>query len=308
MPSALALRAAGIGDLLTVVPALRALRRTHHVRLATTPTLLDFARWLRVADDVQPVATLDDPPAPPADLAVNLHGSGPESHRWLLRSGSEALLSFRNPSVPASVRGPRWDADEHEVHRWCRLLTTAGIEADPDDLDLEPETAVVPLGDRIVVHVGAGSAARRWPIDRWDVVVRALGSDVVLTGDERDRPEALELAERAGIDPHAVVAGSTSLIELAAIVGRASLLLAGDTGVGHLATAFGRPSVLLFGPTPPAIWGPPPERRRHVALWHGATGDPHGHTPHTGLLSITPGEVLDAADRARAAGPRERAA
>jgi hypothetical protein len=52
--------------------------------------------------------------------------------------------------------------------------------------------------------------------------------------------------------------------------------------------------VLLFGPTPPAEWGPPPERRRHRVLWAGTTGDPHGDRPDPGLLSIAVEQVLDA--------------
>jgi ADP-heptose:LPS heptosyltransferase len=56
-------------------------------------------------------------------------------------------------------------------------------------------------------------------------------------------------------------------------------VLCADTGVAHLATAFGTPSVVLFGPTPPARWGPPPERTRHRVLWSGGRGDANGDRP-----------------------------
>jgi ADP-heptose:LPS heptosyltransferase len=62
-------------------------------------------------------------------------------------------------------------------------------------------------------------------------------------------------------------------------------VICGDTGVAHLATAYGTPSVVLFGPMPPALWGPPPERRQHLVLWRG-TG---------GLSNISTAEVYDAA-------------
>jgi ADP-heptose:LPS heptosyltransferase len=71
------------------------------------------------------------------------------------------------------------------------------------------------------------------------------------------------------------------------------LLICGDTGVAHVATATGTRSVLLFGPTPPDTWGPR-DGSRHVALWAGATGDPHGGDPHEGLLALTPSDVLRA--------------
>jgi len=69
-------------------------------------------------------------------------------------------------------------------------------------------------------------------------------------------------------------------------------VLCGDTGVAHLATAFGVPSVLLFGPTPPAEWGPPPDRAQHVVIHRGTRGDPHGGAPDPGLLAISVDDVL----------------
>ena len=65
----------------------------------------------------------------------------------------------------------------------------------------------------------------------------------------------------------------------------------------HLATALGTPSVVLFGPTPPRLWGPPPDMRRHIALWSGAVGDPHAHRPDPGLLALTVPDVISAVDR-----------
>jgi ADP-heptose:LPS heptosyltransferase len=52
------------------------------------------------------------------------------------------------------------------------------------------------------------------------------------------------------------------------------------------------PSVVLFGPTPPAEWGPPPERPWHRVLWAGRRGDPNGPEPDPGLLEIEPDAVV----------------
>ena len=57
--------------------------------------------------------------------------------------------------------------------------------------------------------------------------------------------------------------------------------------------------MLLFGPTSPSRWGPPPDDR-HVVLWKGSTGDPHGDEPDPGLLRITVDEVLEAAGAVQA--------
>ena len=129
---------------------------------------------------------------------------------------------------------------------------------------------------------GAASPARRWPVERWAAVARGLGGNVVVTAGPGER----ELAQAVG------PVLETDLLGLATTVAAAELVLCGDTGVAHLATAFGTPSVVLFGPTPPAEWGPPPDRPQHQVLWAGRTGDPHGETCDAGLLTITVDDVL----------------
>jgi hypothetical protein len=61
----------------------------------------------------------------------------------------------------------------------------------------------------------------------------------------------------------------------------------------------------LFGPTSPALWGPPPDRPWHHALWAGGRGDPHGQLPDPGLLAIEVDQVTAVlADLPPAAAPR----
>jgi ADP-heptose:LPS heptosyltransferase len=302
MGAILALRALGLGDFLTAVPALRGLRTAAEGRqlvLATHPGVSPLVAWTAIVDDQIFVTDLAHSDTFRPAVAVNLHGRGPESHRWLLATQPRALLAFAHPAI--DVAGPRWRDDEHEVHRWCRLLRWAEVDADPDDLAIPPPPD--PLGadaDRVVVHVGAAAPARRWPVDRWAAVAAALqreGLHVVLTGTSAERPLAERVAAGAGLRTEAVVAGTTDLVELAGIVAGARLVLAGDTGVGHLATALGRRSALVFGPTSPARWGPPPDRSEHTVLWAGLEGDPHATRPSQGLLAIGVDEVLAAARR-----------
>jgi ADP-heptose:LPS heptosyltransferase len=219
---------------------------------------------------------------------VNLHGRGPESTSAVLASGPRRLVAFAHPQLPATAAGPEWRADEHEVARWCRLLREEGITADPGRLDL-PLPPGTPVGRRVVVHPGAAAAARRWPPERWAVVARSQreeGREVVLTGSRDERSLCERIAGDACLPPASVLAGRTSLLELAGIVGRARVVLSGDTGVAHLATALGTPSVVLFGPSSPRHWGPPPDRPLHRVLWAGRTGDPHAASTDPGLLQI----------------------
>jgi ADP-heptose:LPS heptosyltransferase len=310
MSAVLVLRALGLGDFLTALPALRALGEAFPRRrrlLALPVALAPLAHVAGVVDEVLDAAPLG--PLPPLreapEVAVNLHGRGPESHRVLRALQAPRLIAFHHPAISETAEAPRWREDEHEVERWCRLLQAHGVAADPSRLDLLPAGGRLPVSAppaaraATLIHPGAASAARRWPAERFAAVARAerrRGRRVILTGGAGEGTLARAVAGAAGLDASAVYAERTSVLELAALVAAASRVVCGDTGVAHLATALGTPSVVIFGPTAPSRWGPPPARPRHVAVWAGRCGDPHGATVDAGLAAITVDEVLMALD------------
>ncbi len=291
----LVLRALGVGDLAAGVPALRAIRAHYPDRvlaLAAPAWLTPLIDLIGGVDRVLPLDSLAGPLAvpTPVEVAINLHGSGPQSHQLLASVRPSRLLGFATPGFPS---GPAWRADEHERDRWCRLLGHYGIPARADDLDLAvPPAFDIPYGVTII-HPGAKSPSRRWPAGRYAAVASALiaqGHDVVVTGSagERDLVHRIALEAGAGVFLR-------GLGDLAALVAHARVLISGDTGIAHLATAYRTPSVTLFGPMPPALWGPPPDRPRHRTIWHGthaSPGDAPGPDVHPALLAVTPEEVL----------------
>ncbi|MCA2222208.1 glycosyltransferase family 9 protein [Nonomuraea aurantiaca] len=280
----LVLRGLGLGDLLTAVPALRALRQSfprHRITLAASAGLAPLLPLTGAVDEQIDVSGPGPVPFDRPDIAVNLHGRGPQSVEALRRTDPGRLISHG--------AGPPWRDGVHEVRRWCDLLRWYGLEADPADLTFGVSDRTGP----VIVHPGAAYPARRWPPERFARVAAAL-DDVVVTGNAAEVPLAREVAELAGLPPERMLAGRTDLAGLIELVGRARLVVCGDTGVAHLATAFCVPSVVLFGPVSPALWGPPPGWR-HVALWAGRKGDPHGTAPDPGLLRIEVSEVVDAA-------------
>jgi ADP-heptose:LPS heptosyltransferase len=309
----LALRALGVGDLAASVPALRGLRAAFPgdaLALAAPAWLTPLIDLIGGVDRIVPTGGLAPrawPERAPA-IAVNLHGRGPESHRLLQAARPAKLWAFANAEAEHSD-GPVWNEDEHEVHRWCRLLRHYGVAADPADLSLAVPSAVVPAGSTII-HPGAKSPSRRWPADRYAAVARYLrsaGHRVVITGSRAERDIATRVAAEAGLPAGAVL--STDLRELACLVARARLLISGDTGIAHLATAYATPSVVLFGPMPPARWGPPADRPRHRVIWHGTRsepGDAPGPGVHPALLAVRPAEVIAEAERAIEGGDRGR--
>ncbi|MEV5953401.1 glycosyltransferase family 9 protein [Streptomyces sp. NPDC051987] len=306
-PRLLVLRALGLGDLLTGVPALRGIRRAHpghHVVLAVPAALAEAALATGAVDAVLPaeapdraVPSLTHWPGPPPDLAIDLHGNGPESRDALAALRPRRLLAHADPGRP-----PIWRVDEHERDRWCRFLRSYGIPADPSDVRLPPPAVPSPAPGAVVVHPGADAAARRWPAERFGEVARRLrgaGRRVVVTGGPGEDSLVEAVAEAAGVPARDALCGGLPFGALSALVARAALVVSGDTGLAHLAIAHATASVTLFGPVSPRLWGPPPGLPRHVALWRpGPPGDPHGTVPDPRLLLIGVEDVLRAASRA----------
>jgi ADP-heptose:LPS heptosyltransferase len=304
-PRLVVLRALGLGDFLTAVPALRGLERAfpEHSRLLAAPAelapLAELVGW-----PVVPTAELEplSRGLQRADVLVNLHGRGPESHRLVDAARPRRALWFEHREIPNSRGGPPWRPGEHEVERWCRLLSEYGAPADPAELAIPAPMGKVSGGacGATLVHPGAASAARRWPADRFAAVARAeavAGRNVVVTGSRAELPLALEVAAGAGLPARSVLAGSTDLAGMARLVASAGSVVCGDTGVAHLATALGTSSVIMFGPTSPKEWGPRTHCGAHRVLWRGRTGNPHAERTDPGLLDISVGAVIRELER-----------
>lgn len=304
-PTAVVLRAIGLGDMLTGLPAMALLRKAlpaHHIVGAVPGAYADLLLRAGLLDEVLPTADLGPLEGAPQEpeVAVDLHGNRWPSREPLQALHPQRLLGFVRPGdhVPPGLDASIWDDGEHEVARWCRLVgehLPGGGEPPPVWSVLPPPAAVLP--GVTVLHPGAAAGSRRWPVERWAAVARHLAADghrVVVTG----TPTEQALVEAVARPSGAEAAASLTVDELFGLVAAARLVVCGDTGVAHVASAFGTPSVVLFGPVSPARWGPP-ARSRHRALWPapdpGYRGDPHGSRPDPVLLQITVADVLAAA-------------
>jgi ADP-heptose:LPS heptosyltransferase len=304
-PEFLALRALKLGDLLVAVPALHAIRRSrpdHRLVLAVPGWLEPIAELVGGVDVLWPTPGLDHPlgiEPGRIDTAMNLHGNGPESRGVLEQLQPRVRLGHASPGWD----GPEWQDGVLERHRWARLADAHGMPADQEDIGIARPDLPSAAPGAVVVHVGAFYGSRHWPVDRFATVVRELreeGRRVVLTGSEKERPRALEVAALAGLDDEAVaadvLAGTIDLAEMAAVVADASVVVSVDTGAAHLASAYATPSVVLFGPAPPEEWGPP-VTGPHVVLTDASlrVGDTFGTECDPALLAVGPADVLAAA-------------
>lgn len=158
----------------------------------------------------------------------------------------------------------------------------------------------LPAAEFIVVHPGTARPEKFWPAERWAEVIGRLPLPVVLTGardpDERAHLDAIKAAlGSAGPTVHDQ-SGSLTLLQLAAAIARARLVLSVDSAAMHLAAMARRPQVALFGPTNPFHWGPRHPDARVVL----ASGEPAGtigprHTAAP-MDALSTGTVLAAID------------
>ncbi len=297
-PVLLVLRALQLGDLLVAVPALHALRRAYpgHRLVYAGPAWLRDAVDLIGGYELLPTPGLLEPLAVgqgTVDVAVNLHGRGPESQLLIDAIDARHVISH----ALDRRGGPDWVEDIHERRRWTRMLQWHGIAADPHDVRLNPPPVPTQWPDATVIHVGAAFASRLWPEGRFAEVAERLsqsGHCVVITGSAGERARSLAVAARAGLPEESVLAGGLSLGGFIALVADARLVVSADTGAAHLATAYCRPSVVLFGPARPEQWAPPPGP--HIVLTKAELrrGDAFAGDPDPALLGVQAQEVLDA--------------
>ena len=148
----------------------------------------------------------------------------------------------------------------------------------------------------VLINPGAGWGAKRWPVERYADVARALLNrdlHVFVNAGPGEVLLADEVAKRTG---GGAVPLLCSVEQLIAVTRRVSLAIAGDTGPLHLACALGRPVVGIYGPTDPSRNGPfgtkfkvlrsPESRRDHTRRAE----------PEAGLLTISVEEVMEAAE------------
>jgi hypothetical protein len=230
------------------------------------------------------------------DILVALRTPDIELKELVETKSPRLTVCFRYTELPLTKDYPELDFSDHILVRWQRLLNVMNIRLNDRDIY---RRFVPPKEYRgyTIVHVGAGSPKRLWPLERWSAVVTYLESKrhrVVLTGSNNERLLVAKVREATKLSKKRDRSGATGIMELAYLVAGAQLVLSVDTGISHLATCFQRPSITLFGPNSPNWWGPPPGSLLHKTLWSGKCGDsPYGSEPDSALLELLPTDVIE---------------
>jgi heptosyltransferase-3 len=260
-----------LGDLICLVPALWAIRRSNpdaaidlmaRGELATMAVdRLGIDRGLSI--DRREVAEL---------FAAEDEGGGANRlfagyHRIFSFFGAENLLyrarlSAASHDAEVSFHPFRPTGAGHIA---IAHLNSIGLPTEPFDtrirlLDVDLDAAdglLDRLGLRTrnftLIFPGSGGPAKNWPLDNFLMLARRIRS--------RTTPLFILGPAEAGFGERMRPAGFPVLADLelpivAALAARALLFVGNDSGLSHLAAAAGAPGIVIFGPSDPAQFRP----------------------------------------------------
>lgn len=200
----------------------------------------------------------------------------------------------------------------HEVQRQLALVKRVGCRTAETGLsfalrDADQAAALTRLlgagiapGQRwLLLHPGAGAAARRYPAALWAQTIRLLSASVglpmVLTGSGPDSDLVEAIRASCAVPVHSL-AGKLDLGQLGALIRQATVVVANNTGPVHIAAALGTPVVDLYALTHPQHT---PWKVRNRVLFKDVPCRfcfeslcPAGH--HACLAGVRPEQVVEA--------------
>ncbi|MDQ0506022.1 lipopolysaccharide heptosyltransferase II [Xanthobacter agilis] len=175
----------------------------------------------------------------------------------------------------------------------------------PDGI-LDTTEAKFPLageGPVMVLCPGAEyGPAKRWPAEKFAALAALAvkaGYRIRVLGSPKDQEAANIIATASGVAVDNLV-GRTSLIEAAAILATADVVISNDSGLMHVAGAFDRRLVVIYGASSEKMT-PPASRRARVLALNLSCRPCHKRECPLGTLAclegIAPEDVLAAAEK-----------
>ena len=215
------------------------------------------------------------------DLVIDLFGN-PRSAQftWFSKAPFRVGFDFRVRRFAYNIRVPARGDQIHEVLFNLEALEYLGIPVVTHSLYI-PVTAEhehfaaqfwqkAGLQGRRVIALGVsgGWYTKRWPLEKFahlaDRLIQELQARVLLLWGPGEWNDVQKV--RALMKEEPILAPETSLLQLAALLKRVTLLVSNDSGPMHLAAAVGTRVVALYGPTRPELQGPWGDTHRVVRL------------------------------------------
>jgi len=282
------LRALYLGDMLCIIPTVRALRTAYpeaHITLIGLPWqenfvarfhhyfdgFIEFPGWPglpeRAPDPAACVAFLQHMQHQRFDLVLQMQGNGAITNSLCMLFGAGKVCGLRkeNDYSPDDNLFPIGPDDEHEILRFLKLADALDVPRQGDALEFPffqdeiheasgmLEAMHLPEGNFFCVHPGARDPKRRWTAKNFAWVADRLagkGYTILLTGSQEEANVLQNVANLMTCKSINLVErfGQVGIGELGYIISRGAGLLSNDTGVSHVAAALEIPSVVIFSP------------------------------------------------------------
>jgi ADP-heptose:LPS heptosyltransferase len=200
-----------------------------------------------------------------------------------LRLTSAGLQALAYPAPPEP-----YEPERYPLHFAPTENERAWVKERLEEASIPTELPVIAL------HPGTGAAVKLWRDEAWARCLNTLAqvaptrARIVLTGSQQERPMLEEISHSMETPPLLLTAMTVG--QLAAVLGRARLVLGVDSGPLHLAVAQGTSTLQLFGPTDERIFGPWGAPEKHSII-RATQKCPGCATLPCGRLDFTPEEL-----------------
>jgi ADP-heptose:LPS heptosyltransferase len=299
-------RALYLGDMLCIIPAVRAIRKAYPAAMISLIGLpwqrhfakrfghyfdefIEFTGWPglpeqeidvpRILDFIETIRSKK------FDLVFQMQGNGMITNSMVMLWGARYVCGLRRADGynPDSQFFPVSEDTDHEIMRFLKLTEALHIPNQGYELEfpiLESEIMnfagmltelSLPLKKYICLHPGARDVKRRWPVQNFSHVGNYLadkGYTIVLTGSVEETEILQALSDAIDFPTINLVEqfGQLGIGELAAFIQHSAMLISNDTGVSHIAAALQVPSVVIFSPHSSIERWAPLNLERHLAI------------------------------------------
>jgi ADP-heptose:LPS heptosyltransferase len=295
-------RALQLGDMLCIIPAIKALRNAYpfaSITLAGLPWAKSFTeRYHEYFDEfiwfpgypglpeqqVDPVlfaSFLNKVQTHHFDLALQMQGNGTIVNAMIELFEAHYTAGFFLPRDYAPNQNYFMAYPDYgsEIERHVKLMEYLGIPSQGTDLEFpltsqdqhEYDSLKLPLQPKkyVCIHPGSRGSWRQWPTTHFAAMADyavACGFEAVITG-TKDEAEIVDEVISQMLQPALNLAGKTSLGAIGILIKNSYALISNCTGVSHMAAAFKTPSIVISMDGEPERWGPINKDIHHTINW-----------------------------------------
>jgi ADP-heptose:LPS heptosyltransferase len=295
-------RALQLGDMLCVIPAVKALRFAYpdaEITLIGLPWAKSFTERFnkyfnnfitfpghpglpeQKFDPAAFTTFLGEIQAKQFDLAIQMQGNGSVINPMVELFGAKYTAGYSKTGHYAPNNGlfMPYPDEGHEIGRHLALMEFLGIPSQGNDLEYPLNTedynalqglnlGLVPK-KYVCIHPGSRGAWRQWPVKYFAALAdycMEQGYKAVITG-TKDEAKIIDAVISHMRYKPINTAGKTSMGAVGALIEDAAMLISNCTGVSHVASAFKTPSIVISMDGEPQRWGPLDKRVHRTINW-----------------------------------------